>query len=68
MGQNRNKRSFVDKFAKQNGKYVKKPSHIIKPQSEREVSDGSTDVIIFIAAVLALLGTFYAVLRALNLI
>jgi len=36
-------------------------------QPEREASDGSTDVILFIAGVMALFGTFYAVAKALNL-
>lgn len=37
-------------------------------QPEREVTDGSTDVVIFVAAVIALFGTLYALLWALNLI
>jgi hypothetical protein len=58
----------VDKFAKQNGRFVKKPRHIIQNRNDREVSDGSSDVIIFILAIMCLLGAAYAILKALNLI
>ncbi len=46
----------------------KKPKHLRPIKPEREVSDGSADVIIFVFAVLCLLGAIYAILKALNLI
>ena len=59
---------------------IKKPKHAgeVKPViskqkngrmiEEPEVSDGSSDVIIFMFAILCLLGAIYAILKALNLI
>lgn len=58
----------MDKFAKQNGQFVKKPRHIMQPKDEPEVSDGSNDVFILIGYIAAFCVALYALAKAINLI